>query len=431
MRKKNGFILVFVLVIIVLIILSLTALFYISCNDLALANRASRNMRAYYLAEAGISKRFMDLRSETVPSIGTTPTTTFTFTNNGTDSGTFSVQTELVTSGTYRLTSTGTYKGASRVVEFTIRQVSFSRFAYFSNGENQLFWHSKTPIWFTGGDRITGPLFTNDQLNIHDDPIFEGPVSSVNSTINYYNGGPPNDNPEFRDSLTLGATALQMPSAMGVLASIQSAAALSTGLTLTPHSSPYHTPIITFLSNGTLNFDNGRTTANYALPSNGAIYLTSGNVKVSGIVNGNVTLGAPSNIFVTNNILYNTDPRVDSYSTDLLGLVAQNNVYVDTSAPTNLEIDAYVVALTDSFEVYDYAGALKGTLSLYGGVTQVTRGAVGTFNASTGTRVSGYTKDYQYDSRLELIAPVCFPPAKDANNRILYLKVLWAERAVN
>lgn len=425
MRKKDGFILVFVLVIIVLIILSLTALFYISYNDLAIATRASRDMRAYYIAEAGIAKRFMDLRSESSPTIGTI---NGTFTFSGTDSGTFSVTTTLVSSVTYRLTSAGTYKGVSRTVTFTIRQVSFSRYAYFSNSENQLFWHSKNPIWFTSGDRLTGPLFTNDQLNIHGDPVFEGPVSSVNSSINYYSGGPPDDNPEFKDSLTLGATAMQMPSSLGVLTSIRSAAALSTGLTLTPASSPSHTPIITFLSNGTLNFDNGKTVTNYTLPTNGAIYLSSGSVEVSGIVNGNVTLGAPSNIYVTDHILYNVDPRVDSTSTDLLGLVAQNNVYVDPSAPADLEIDAYVVALTDSFEVYDYAGALKGTLSLYGGVTQVTRGAVGTFNASTGDRVSGYSKNYVYDPRLELIAPVCFPPAKDANNRIIYLKVSWAEQ---
>ncbi|MDD5428682.1 MAG: hypothetical protein PHI58_05550 [Candidatus Omnitrophica bacterium] len=427
MRKKSAFILVFVLVMMVLIILSLTALFYIAYNDLALAKRTSISMRAYYLAEAGIAKRFMDLRTEDPPNTGTT-TGTFTFTNNGADSGTFSVNTTLVSTGVYTLVSTGTYKNVSRVVSFTIRQVSFSRYSYLSNSESQLFWFWKNPIWFTTGDLLTGPLFTNDQLNIYGNPIFEGPVSSVNSAINYYNGGPPEDNPEFRDSLTLGATALKMPSTLGVLSSIQTAAAQSTGLTLTPAASPAATPSITFLSNGTLNFYNGKITTNYSLPSNGAIYVSSGNVSVSGIVNGNVTLGAPNNIFITNNVLYNNDPRTNPSSTDMLGLVAQNYVYVASSAPDNLEVDAYIVALNNSFEVYDYDSTLKGTLSLYGGVTQTVRGAVGTFNATTGDRVSGYVKNYQYDPRLELVAPVCFPPARDANNRIVYLKVLWAEQ---
>jgi len=149
---------------------------------------------------------------------------------------------------------------------------------------------------------------------------------------------------------------------------------------------------------------------------------------VSGIVNGNVTVGATNNIFITNNVLYNNDPRTNPSSTDMLGLVAQNYVYVASSAPTNLEVDAYIVALNESFEVYNYDSALKGTLSLYGGVTQTVRGAVGTFNATTGDRVSGYVKNYQYDPRLEMTAPVCFPPARDANNRIVYLKVLWAEQ---
>ncbi|MDD3905221.1 MAG: hypothetical protein PHS46_01670 [Candidatus Omnitrophica bacterium] len=422
-RGKKGFMLVFAMVIIVLVILSLASIFLISFNDLARAKNASKAMRAYYIAEAGLAKKFMDLRG------GSTSAASGTFTLGGGFSGTYSATVTSVSGSTitYRIVSTGTYGGVSRQVSITVKQVSFSRYGYFSNSENELFWFWKTPIWFTTGDHLTGPLFTNDSLNICGNPIFEGPVSSVGSAINYYHGGPPGDNPEFYDSLTLGATAMQTPSSLGLLSSIQTAASTSGGLLLTRATSPLHTQSVTFLSNGTLNYDNGRTSTNYAIPTNGAIYVSTGTVNVSGVVNGSVTLGAASDIYVTGNILYNTDPRVNSSSSDLLGLVSQNNVYVSSSAPYNLEIDAYIVAVSGSFEVYNYDSVLKGDLYLYGGVTQTTRGAVGTFNADTGDKVTGYTKDYEYDARLSLIAPAYFPAAKDSNGRIIYAKVLWAE----
>jgi hypothetical protein len=45
-----------------LVTLTLTTLFVISCNDLSTANTGSKAIRAYYLAEAGIAKKFMQIR---------------------------------------------------------------------------------------------------------------------------------------------------------------------------------------------------------------------------------------------------------------------------------------------------------------------------------------------------------------------------------
>ncbi len=428
-KKERGFILVFTLVIIVLVVLSLSALFFIAYNDLTMTTASSRGMRAYYIAEAGLARKFMDLKNGNTGNLSNV-----SFTLIGSDSGTFSVTVTLVAGGalpTYRLDSTGTYKNVSRQVSISVKQVSFSKFAYFSNYESELFWFWRIPIWFVTGDQLSGPFHTNERINIYGDPVFEGPVSSVSSSINYYHQhttAPYEDNPEFRDSLTLGATGLQMPTTANTLTSIQTAAAAG-GRTLTRASgSGLHTSSVQFLSNGTLNFDNGRDVTNYPMPANGAIYYSStSNLNVSGIVSGTMTLGAPGDIYITDNILYNSDPRTDPASNDMLGLVAQNNVYVHPSAPSNLEIDAYIVAISNSFEVYDYAGAIKGDLSLYGGVTQANRGTVGTFNPVTGQKASGYTKDYEYDTRLENVAPAYFPVARDANGRLVYRKVSWSE----
>ena len=448
MRNQKGFILVFALVIIMLIMLSLLALFVISYNDLAMATTASKSMKAYYIAEAGLARKLMELRTGVTGCDGDVPPNT-SFPLVGGDSGTLWVHVTHDGAHTYnnllayQFVSIGTYKTVSRTLTLIVRQASWSMFSYMTNSENQLLWHAKNPIWFITDDILTGPLFTNDRINIYGDPIFEGPVTSAcidpanptaqpNLTINYYHQhttAPFEDNPDFKDSLTLGAIAMQMPSTSFYNDLVTDASAASGGLTLYPSSSvrDWNKARITFLSDGTLSFYNGKTTTPYTLPVNGAIAISSGDVEVCGMLKGNVTLAVPGDIYVTNNLVYKTDPRTDSSSNDLLGLVAKNNVYIDPSAPAKVEVDAYIIAITGSFEVEDYGGALKDTLSLYGGVTQTTRGIVGTFDPVSGDRQSGYIKDYNYDPRLRWIAPQFFPVAKDANGRLLYAKILWTE----
>jgi hypothetical protein len=76
---------------------------------------------------------------------------------------------------------------------------------------------------------------------------------------------------------------------------------------------------------------------------------------------------------------------------------------VDASGNT-LTIDAALLGLTQSFGVDNYSsGSALGKLILYGSIQQEARGAVGTFSGST--VVSGYSKLYTWDPRLELVAP--------------------------
>jgi hypothetical protein len=187
---------------------------------------------------------------------------------------------------------------------------------------------------------------------------------------------------------------------------------------------------IMLLPNGTMNVTNeakGWRDQNVPLPANGAVYVNNGYLDISGTLKGQLTVATNRSIYVVGNLLYSSNPRTDPLSGDLLGLVAQNNVYIGRDAPYNVEVDAYIVALNTSFGVENYSGALKGTLTLYGGITQYRRGPVGTFNSTTGAKVSGYTKDYYYDGRLLNATPLYFPPAKDAEGRIAYIKMLYSE----
>ncbi len=416
MKKVKGFVLIFTLFIIGLVTLVASTFFISAYNEFAAAETASNNMRAYYIAEAGLAKKFMDLRSGNINPLSEN------FTILAGISGSYSVTVTLVGGGvmpTYRLDSAGYYKTTTKAVSLTLKQISCARYAYLTNSERR----SGNRIWFITNDYMRGPLHSNDQLNISGNPTFDGCVSSSDSSINYYHGGPPNDNPDFRESLTLGAPEIELPKLAEIMGNIRDAA-MEDDLHLTGNTS------IVLLSNGTMNVTNnprGWTNYNIPIPPNGAVYVSNGYVDVSGTLKGQLTIGTNNEIYITNNILYQTDPRTDPTSTDLLGLVAQNNVIVSSSAPYNLEIDGYIVALNSSFTVENYWSGLKGVLTVFGGITQERRGPVSTFNPATNQKVSGYTKDYNYDERLEDVAPLHFPPARDVDNRVIYRKVKWSE----
>ncbi|MEI6513245.1 MAG: hypothetical protein WCO51_08230 [bacterium] len=171
--------------------------------------------------------------------------------------------------------------------------------------------------------------------------------------------------------------------------------------------------------------------------TNGAVYCTGNITSLKGEVADNkVTMGAIAtrsawtiatdvnagkNITIADNLVYRTRPDKTKSSSDAvnlaagtLGLVA-NNVVIASTAPQNLEIDAVMTAggqntTTGSFYVTNYdTKTPTGTLKLLGGVIQKKRGPVGTFNSSTGTLSSGYSKNYSYDPRLAINPPPFYP----------------------
>ena len=92
-----------------------------------------------------------------------------------------------------------------------------------------------------------GSVRTNGTLNICGNPIFDGTTTQSGAGINYWRGGPSNDNPDFVNGLTVSAPSLTLSSAT-MLASIQVSAA--GGLILSGDAT------INFNGDGTLNVSN-------------------------------------------------------------------------------------------------------------------------------------------------------------------------------
>lgn len=160
---------------------------------------------------------------------------------------------------------------------------------------------------------------------------------------------------------------------------------------------------------------------------------------ITGGVKGRYTIASDYDINITGNILYNTRVEEGEESfivdegypdiPDSLGLVSEKNIKIAKQAPTDIEINAILMALGTSFYYEGWKDVTKGTLKVYGSFIQNQRGPVGTFSTSgSSIKKTGYTKDYHYDKRMSSNNPDfgnVLPPYFPTTGK--YIKLWWRE----
>jgi len=345
-------------------------------------------------------------------------------------------------------------------------------------------------VYWTTLSVMNGPVHSNDGLYVCGAPTFNG------DTDTYYNSATSNNVANSKKFGGSGAVLNPLscanapvyarngdPAAGSILpfppanTSIKSQADTTLGGTGCLYTGP---TTITLLSTGKMNVTSTATKStntpggcgttgatgclktsctNLSLPANGVIYVQNvpsastdpnhstcsgsacyGDVSISGTLNGQLTVASEDDIDITGNLTYHQYPS----GTDVLGLVADNDVAVvhaaNTDVQDDLTIDAAIMSLNHSFYVQNWASggnaACSGThpcaipgahsLIINGVITQKFRGPVGTFNGSTNppTLTSGYNKSYTYDSRLKYLSPPYFlSPTQSAWIRISYAEV--------
>lgn len=422
LHNQKGIVLIAAYIVIAVLTILGAAFISRSISETRIAEREQNSIQAFYLAEAGIDYAIEQLRGgvssgQNSASLGNIGNYSCTWQRIGSTS-----QWEII--------SNGTVGDIQRSVRVELQPDTFARYLYFTDDEHFRWWRWRIPVWFITGDALGGPLQTNSHFHISGDPAFSDPnfhksVKSEDDFITYMNGGwpinstsssnPPYDNPTFQEGLQLGEDRAPFPSKALDLRT----AAVQQGLMLTGPTT------IVFRDDGTMDVTNphrGWTNENMPLPENGALFVNGGDLTVSGTLNGQLSMGTNRNIIIANNITYNSDPRANPNSTDTLGLIAERDVIISRYAPQDVEVDASIMALGNSFTVERWwRGPAKGTLTVFGGIIQDYRGPVGTFNPRTNTKVSGYTKDYQYDARLMTNPPPFYPTTGD------YVIVSWQE----
>lgn len=458
LKENKGFALTFTLIFLFLIVSFMAVYIMAVASGVSTANRTANLKKAYYIADAGLAdayERITQAGINTVPS--STPGNPY-IPAAGTDNGVYSVgnvngsyTVTVVYSNSprtnYTITSTGTYGKVSKTLQLKIIGASISKYAYWSQTEQNPAFGG--PLWWVGEPGLemltTGPVQTNGTLNIFGNPIFNGTVTEANGdggvTPNYYPGIASNPSIIFPDGLTNDAPRINLP-AQGTLGALQTVASDGSGLVLTGASTIIFNPTGTITVTGSVTNSKGVVTTTYknttiSPPSNGVIYVqsttgkTDGTVTVQGTVKGQLTVAADQNINVSGSVAYNTDPRTNPNSTDMLGLVANENITViEASAPAQLEMSAVMVALQGSFQVdqwWVYRGnATTAVMDQFGSLINYVCGATGEMDMS-GNLLGGWNQIQAYDTRLATLAPPGFPPYVNNAGNGVYNKLSITE----
>ena len=74
-----------------------------------------------------------------------------------------------------------------------------------------------------------------------------------------------------------------------------------------------------------------------AFAPNGVIYIENAkSVRLQGTVKGSYTIASnKGDIYLDDDIVYKTDPRTNPNSTDMLGIVSKNNVWITNNTANN------------------------------------------------------------------------------------------------
>lgn len=313
------------------------------------------------------------------------------------------------------IVSTGKFNGTTSTVKVTLAPSKFSKFAYYSVSEG-------SNIWWTDNDTIWGPFHTQDYIRAYHHPVFYGKVTTKKQLL-YYTSEK-NDKPYFYNGFEQG---VNLPMPTNATSDIEPEAK-SNGLLFSGQDTIYMT-----FKNDSLKYKysyNSKFTTVYlpAAAPNGAIFGKGAIIRLQGVVQGQYsivsstvttttgkgknkkTITTGGSVYLDDDIVFKKDPRKDATSTDMLGIIAEDNVWITDNKANNtaININASIFCQNGSFGAENYDGRpVSGNINLFGGVIQNTRGAVGTFS-NNGTS-SGFSKRYMYDNRLMVASPPFFP----------------------
>lgn len=171
--------------------------------------------------------------------------------------------------------------------------------------------------------------------------------------------------------------------------------------------------------------------ANYAIPTNGLIFVED-SVWVEGTINSaRVTIAAgkfPDNAATRPNIIVNNDLLYTNYDgTDVIGLISQGNVTVGMVSDTDLRIDGALIAQNGRVGRFYYTGGGGSSCSPYHARNSITLYGMIATNIRYGfayTDGTGYSsRDIIYDANLLYAPPPSFPLSGNQ-----YQVLSWTEK---
>lgn len=326
------------------------------------------------------------------------PTTSFA-------GGTYTASVSTVDSGRIQLVVNATYNNKTATTVLLLGLTKFSKFAYYSKIEGAIYWIT--------GDTVFGPFHTQQRISVSGSPVFIGKATSKNGIFL----SPSNSTPKFLGGYQSGVD-INLPTDFSTLKSYA-----QNGGKYTNNQDMY----LKFNPDGTVTYRFGSWTAPPAYTEsistfapNGVLMVDNANLHIKGQVNGKLTISATGssgaakgNVWVDSSVTYQTNPLLDPSSTNMLGVVCDNDVIIADNSNNNnpvkgVQIHASILSKSGGLKAENYnTRPVAGTLTLLGGVQQNQRGPVGTFGG--GGIVSGFQKNYRYDERLMIDSPPLYP----------------------
>ncbi len=166
---------------------------------------------------------------------------------------------------------------------------------------------------------------------------------------------------------------------------------------------------------------------NYANPTNGLIFVED-NLWIEGQINtARLTIASarfPENPTTNTNITINNDLKYTNYTgTDVIALIAQNNINAGLASANTLQIDSALVAKNGRIGRYYYSSScgssyVRSTLTLNGLIATNKRYGFA-YTDNTGYQ----TRNINYDANLLYNAPPNFPLVSGQYNLVTWEEV--------
>lgn len=417
---ERGAALVTVLAIIVAVVLLGGALFMLGTGEADLVEYGVDGSRAFYLAESGIerARAYLEELAESDPDADPVG---MSFTSQPLGEGTYTatVVDEIDVGAWARVfdvVSTGQKDGVVRQVRVRLLEETFSAYQWFVN---QGGWR-----WFRSGERFEGPVHTNKMLQIDGAPWFGSKVTAAQGLTMQLGSAP-----IFEAGYELHVDPIELPSFDVVTSTLGDAAAVA-GV-FEPPFKGYYELVFARTQPGYLSYravdekDGPGEWSDVEIAVTNGVFWFGEDVHVSGVLDGEVTIVSEADIWIEGDILYEdsspgSGPNVGC--DDLLGMIAHNDIVIASTLPDigDREVHGLMMALGNDINAEDYqVGPPRGAFILYGGLMVEKSVHLGEYQHEI--LISGYSRDYHWDQRLQTWAPPLFP--KTGN----YMVVLWEE----
>lgn len=310
-----------------------------------------------------------------------------------------------------KITATSDFEGYKDTVQVWLEPKNFAQFGNF--------YDVMGGVWWASGDTCSGPFHTNDFLNALGNPVFLGYTTTLKGVKLYdafsyaeIHGG---YDQGIYIPLTFDATIIQD-------------AAITAGKVFEKLGGGYINVKLQFNSDGTVTYwqrdgnsgpwgDSTIVDLNIIAP-NGVLYVKQGDVFISGVLDGRITVmankssGVGGIINITDDLVYKKNPLIEP-STNMLGLVAQDYVKVPFDPSRgDIDIHASIYAQNAGLVVEDrgsYPTAYK--MNLLGGVIGKKVEPTATYKLVSGKWVpdKGYSYVHKFDERFYKAVPPFFP----------------------